>query len=124
MSTHAQPYAFIRHPLLQLYNHYLLPHTVCTTSFAMQPMPCGLIRAPTTNNCTYPPPTTNRQDLIGNHLTMALYNHTAMWPTEPNRWPRAIRCNGHLLLNSDKMSKSTGNFKTLSDVSDSCAAHA
>lgn len=29
----------------------------------------------------------------------------------------APRCNGHLLLNSEKMSKSTGNFKTLSDVS-------
>lgn len=24
-----------------------------------------------------------------------------------------MRCNGHLMLNSEKMSKSTGNFKTL-----------
>jgi len=31
-------------------------------------------------------------------------------------WPRALRCNGHLLLNSDKMSKSTGNFKTLKEA--------
>lgn len=30
--------------------------------------------------------------------------------------PVAFRCNGHLLLNSEKMSKSTGNFKTLSEV--------
>lgn len=32
------------------------------------------------------------------------------------RWPQAIRANGHLLLNSEKMSKSTGNFLTLSDA--------
>ena len=32
----------------------------------------------------------------------------------PPTWPR--RCNGHLMLNSEKMSKSTGNFKTLSEV--------
>jgi leucyl-tRNA synthetase len=31
-------------------------------------------------------------------------------------WPRALRCNGHLLLNSEKMSKSTGNFKTLREA--------
>ncbi len=31
-------------------------------------------------------------------------------------WPRGFRCNGHLLLNSEKMSKSTGNFKTLNEV--------
>ena len=60
------------------------------------------------------------QDLIGNHLTMALYNHTAIWPDQPNRWPRSVRCNGHLMLNSEKMSKSTGNFKTLKQV---CVCH-
>ncbi len=42
------------------------------------------------------------QDLIGNHLTMSLYNHTAVWPDRPDRWPRAIRCNGHLLLNGER----------------------
>lgn len=36
-----------------------------------------------------------------------------MWPNEPNLWPRGVRCNGHLLLNSSKMSKSDGNFLTL-----------
>jgi len=51
------------------------------------------------------------KDLIQNHLTFALYNHTAIFPEK--HWPRSIRCNGHLLLNSEKMSKSTGNFKTL-----------
>ncbi|KXZ46771.1 hypothetical protein GPECTOR_41g736 [Gonium pectorale] len=56
------------------------------------------------------------KDLIQNHLTFALYNHTAVWAADPAKWPRAIRCNGHLLLNSEKMSKSTGNFKTLREA--------
>ncbi|GJM94152.1 hypothetical protein PR202_ga10770 [Eleusine coracana subsp. coracana] len=31
-------------------------------------------------------------------------------------WPRGFCCNGHLMLNSEKMSKSTGNFLTLQDA--------
>eukprot|EP00898_Chlorokybus_atmophyticus_P008880 jgi/Chlat1/8994/Chrsp94S08281 len=54
------------------------------------------------------------KDLIQNHLTFSIYNHTALFPEE--KWPRAFRCNGHLLLNSEKMSKSTGNFKTLREA--------
>jgi leucyl-tRNA synthetase len=46
------------------------------------------------------------KDLIQNHLTFSLYNHTAFFPEE--RWPKSVRCNGHLLLNSEKMSKQTG----------------
>lgn len=53
------------------------------------------------------------KDLIQNHLTFCLYNHTAIWAQQPQYWPRSMRCNGHLLLNAEKMSKSTGNFKTL-----------
>ncbi|XP_058124293.1 leucine--tRNA ligase, cytoplasmic [Anopheles ziemanni] len=53
------------------------------------------------------------KDLIQNHLTFFLYNHIAIWPKEPSKWPRGVRCNGHLLLNSAKMSKSEGNFLTL-----------
>ena len=53
------------------------------------------------------------KDLINNHLTFMLYNHTAMWNNEPNMWPRSVRVNGHLMLNSAKMSKSDGNFLTL-----------
>ena len=53
------------------------------------------------------------KDLINNHLSFCLYTHTAIWPSQPDRWPRGVRCNGHLLLNAEKMSKSTGNFKTL-----------
>ena len=54
------------------------------------------------------------KDLIQNHLTFCLYNHTAIFPKE--QWPKGMRCNGHLLLNNEKMSKSTGNFKTLNQA--------
>mmetsp|Transcript_28742 Transcript_28742/g.68650 ORF Transcript_28742/g.68650 Transcript_28742/m.68650 type:complete len:1574 (-) Transcript_28742:8-4729(-) len=51
------------------------------------------------------------KDLIQNHLTFFLYNHTAIFPED--KWPKSMRTNGHVLLNGEKMSKSTGNFKTL-----------
>ena len=54
------------------------------------------------------------KDLIPNHLTFFLYIHIALFPKE--YWPRSVRANGHLLLNGDKMSKSTGNFLTLNDA--------
>ncbi|XP_049302651.1 leucine--tRNA ligase, cytoplasmic [Bactrocera dorsalis] len=53
------------------------------------------------------------KDLINNHLTFMLYNHTAIWPNDEGKWPLGVRVNGHLLLNSAKMSKSDGNFLTL-----------
>lgn len=56
------------------------------------------------------------KDLVPNHLTYMLYNHTAMWPDMPQYWPRSVRANGHLLLNNEKMSKSTGNFLTLGEA--------
>ncbi|MEW5310396.1 MAG: hypothetical protein WDW38_002197 [Sanguina aurantia] len=56
------------------------------------------------------------KDLIQNHLSFSLYNHTAIWEHDRSKWPKSLRCNGHLLLNSDKMSKSTGNFKTLTEA--------
>ncbi|XP_014609108.1 PREDICTED: leucine--tRNA ligase, cytoplasmic [Polistes canadensis] len=56
------------------------------------------------------------KDLIQNHLTFFLYNHTAIWPKQPELWPQGIRANGHLLLNSSKMSKSEGNFLTLAEA--------
>ncbi|XP_012229302.1 leucine--tRNA ligase, cytoplasmic [Linepithema humile] len=56
---------------------------------------------------------TSGKDLVQNHLTFFLYNHTAIWPNQPEMWPQGIRANGHLLLNSAKMSKSEGNFLTL-----------
>lgn len=48
------------------------------------------------------------KDLINNHLSFCLYTHTAIWKDRPDLWPRAMRCNGHLKLNNEKMSKSTG----------------
>lgn len=54
------------------------------------------------------------KDLIPNHLTFFVYCHTALFPRE--FWPRGVRANGHLLLNNEKMSKSTGNFMTLEQI--------
>ncbi|KAL1988366.1 hypothetical protein VTN96DRAFT_10049 [Rasamsonia emersonii] len=62
------------------------------------------------------------KDLIQNHLTFFLYIHIALFP--PEYWPRAVRANGHLLLNGEKMSKSTGNFLTLKDAVDKYGADA
>jgi len=56
------------------------------------------------------------KDLIQNHLTFCLYTHTSIWSDKPEMWPRGMRSNGHLLLNAEKMSKSTGNFKTLNQA--------
>ena len=57
------------------------------------------------------------KDLIRNHLTMALYNHAAMWESK-DFMPRSIFCNGYMVLNNEKMSKSTGNFLTIKDCID------
>ncbi|KAG1650147.1 Leucine--tRNA ligase, cytoplasmic [Nymphon striatum] len=54
--------------------------------------------------------------LIPNHLSYFLFNHYAMWPNQKDKWPKGIRANGHLLLNSEKMAKSTGNFLTLNEA--------
>lgn len=62
------------------------------------------------------------KDLIQNHLTFYIYNHCAMWPKEEDKWPKGIRANGHLMLNSAKMSKSDGNFLTLSESIDKFSA--
>ena len=40
------------------------------------------------------------KDLVPNHLSFMLYNHTAIFP--PHLWPRSIRANGFLLLNGEK----------------------
>ncbi|XP_069574339.1 leucine--tRNA ligase, cytoplasmic-like [Brachyistius frenatus] len=56
------------------------------------------------------------KDLVPNHLSYYLYNHVAIWPKDNGKWPQAVRANGHLLLNSEKMSKSTGNFLTLTEA--------
>mmetsp|Transcript_128627 Transcript_128627/g.274463 ORF Transcript_128627/g.274463 Transcript_128627/m.274463 type:complete len:1285 (-) Transcript_128627:164-4018(-) len=55
------------------------------------------------------------KDLIQNHLTMCLYNHAAIWD-KPELWPQSFFCNGWLLVNNEKMSKSKGNFFSLEDI--------
>lgn len=52
------------------------------------------------------------KDLIRNHLTMSLYNHAAIWE-DHNKMPRGFFCNGWILVNGKKMSKSEGNFLTI-----------
>lgn len=54
------------------------------------------------------------KDLIPNHLTFYIYCHVALF--KKTFWPAGIRCNGHLMLNNAKMSKSTGNFYTLEQL--------
>ncbi|GAU23734.1 hypothetical protein TSUD_128380 [Trifolium subterraneum] len=62
------------------------------------------------------------KDLIQNHLTFCIYNHTAIFPER--HWPRGFRCNGHIMLNSEKMSKSTGNFRTVRQAIEEFSADA
>ncbi|KAI0435617.1 leucyl-tRNA synthetase [Xylaria telfairii] len=62
------------------------------------------------------------KDLIQNHLTFFLYIHVALWPSE--YWPRGVRVNGFVLLNGEKMAKSTGNFLTLRETVDKFGADA
>ena len=53
------------------------------------------------------------KDLIPNHLTMCLYNHAEIWKDSPHLWPKGIFCNGHVMVDAEKMSKSKGNFLML-----------
>ncbi|KAJ2220697.1 cytosolic leucyl tRNA synthetase, partial [Coemansia sp. RSA 518] len=62
------------------------------------------------------------RDLIQNHLTFFIYIHTAMFPK--SEWPRSVRANGHLMLNGEKMSKSTGNTLSLRESCDRYGADA
>jgi len=62
------------------------------------------------------------KDLIQNHLTMALFNHAAIW--EKEMWPRAYYTNGHVMVDAEKMSKSKGNFLTLKQSIDQFGADA
>ena len=52
------------------------------------------------------------KDLIRNHLTFSLYNHQAIFQDQ-KYMTKSYFCNGYLMLNNEKMSKSTGNFLTM-----------
>jgi leucyl-tRNA synthetase len=64
------------------------------------------------------------KDLIQNHLTMALFNHAAIWEEEPEKWPRSYYCNGHVLVDAEKMSKSKGNFLMMNETVEKYSADA
>ena len=57
------------------------------------------------------------RDLVPNHLTFFVLNHTAIFPE--SHWPRQIVVNGSVLMDGKKMSKSMGNIiplrKAISD---------
>ena len=48
------------------------------------------------------------RDLVPNHLTFFVLNHTAIFPEQ--NWPQEIVVNGSVLMNGSKMSKSMGNI--------------
>jgi len=52
------------------------------------------------------------KDLIGNHLTMSLYNHAVVRDKKEDYMTRGYYCNGYILVDGQKMSKSKGNFLT------------
>ena len=64
------------------------------------------------------------KDLIPNHLTMALYNHAAIWDDEPDLWPRGYYTNGHIMVDAEKMSKSKGNFLMMLETINNYSADA
>ncbi|MBN2368333.1 leucine--tRNA ligase, partial [Candidatus Woesearchaeota archaeon] len=51
---------------------------------------------------------TTGKDLIQNHMSFCLFNHTAIFPEK--HWPRSYGLNGHVMVDGEKMSKSKGNF--------------
>jgi len=54
------------------------------------------------------------KDLIQNHLTFCIFNHTALFPEK--YWPKAYSLNGMIMVDNEKMSKSKGNFFTAREL--------
>jgi leucyl-tRNA synthetase len=54
------------------------------------------------------------KDLIQNHLTFFMFNHTAIFPKK--HWPKGIGANGWVTVDGQKMSKSLGNMVPVRDV--------
>jgi leucyl-tRNA synthetase len=54
------------------------------------------------------------RELIPNHLTFMIFNHTAIFPEK--MWPRQIVANGHVMMEGAKMSKSFGNIVPLREA--------
>lgn len=64
------------------------------------------------------------KDLVQNHLTFLVFNHTAVWGEQKQFWPRGISVNGWVMVDGEKMSKSRGNFITLRQALDQYGASA
>jgi leucyl-tRNA synthetase len=54
------------------------------------------------------------RDLVSNHLTFMIFNHTAIYPED--LWPRQIVTNGSVMMDGVKMSKSFGNIIPLREA--------
>jgi leucyl-tRNA synthetase len=54
------------------------------------------------------------RDLVPNHLTFMIFNHTAIFPEK--LWPRQIATNGSVMMEGAKMSKSFGNIVPLREA--------
>lgn len=54
------------------------------------------------------------KDLVQNHLTFFIFNHTAIFPKE--KWPKGIGVNGFINVDGQKMAKSLGNFMLLREL--------
>jgi leucyl-tRNA synthetase len=54
------------------------------------------------------------RDLVPNHLTFMIFNHTAIFPEK--LWPRQIATNGSVMMQGAKMSKSFGNIIPLREA--------
>ncbi|KHJ86526.1 hypothetical protein OESDEN_13720 [Oesophagostomum dentatum] len=61
--------------------------------------------------------------LLQNHLTFLLFNHVLVWPNKPELWPKSIKTNGCLRLNSGKMCKSADNLLTLIEGTEKFSAN-
>ncbi len=54
------------------------------------------------------------KDLVQNHLSFSLFNHTAVFPEK--HWPLSFGVNGWTSVDGQKMSKSLGNFITIRQI--------
>ncbi|MBT4539463.1 leucine--tRNA ligase, partial [Candidatus Woesearchaeota archaeon] len=54
------------------------------------------------------------KDLVQNHLTFYVFNHTAIFPE--HQWPKGIGVNGWVNVDGEKMAKSKGNIIALRDM--------
>lgn len=54
------------------------------------------------------------KDLIQNHLTFSIFNHTAIFPED--KWPQSFGVNGWVTVDGQKMSKSLGNVIPVRDM--------